>query len=279
VPHDLKARDTLPAGPEVRTYPASFELRSLPGTKVELSGYASTTEAPYDMWDMFGSYTEVVRAGAFAKTIAEGADVAYLANHEGLTLARSKNGTLRLSEDSTGLLTVATLNTSRGDARDLVTAVEDGDVDQMSFAFRVVRQAWSPDYDERSLTELNLDRGDVSAVNFGANPATSVGLARAFRGRRPAEIHRMAVELREGKSLSAATMDTLAQVLDLVASADSSVDAAQPLLAGLMGVPNPDDPGEDKTAAEADGGDGERSAGYLALLSLAEAERHYRRTA
>lgn len=279
MPHDLKARDTLPAGPEVRTYPASFELRSLPGTKVELSGYASTTEAPYDMWDMFGSYTEVVRAGAFAKTIAEGADVAYLANHEGLTLARSKNGTLRLSEDSTGLLTVATLNTSRGDARDLVTAVEDGDVDQMSFAFRVVRQAWSPDYDERSLTELNLDRGDVSAVNFGANPATSVGLARAFRGRRPAEIHRMAVELREGKSLSAATMDTLAQVLDLVASADSSVDAAQPLLAGLMGVPNPDDPGEDKTAAEADGGDGERSAGYLALLSLAEAERHYRRTA
>jgi hypothetical protein len=49
----------------------------------------------------------------------------------------------------------------------------------MSFAFRVTRQQWSPDYDQRDILEVDLHRGDVSVVNFGANPATSVGAMRA----------------------------------------------------------------------------------------------------
>ena len=44
----------------------------------------------------------------------------------------------------------------------------------MSFAFRIVRGAWSPDYTEYRILEVDLDRGDVSAVNFGANPNTSI---------------------------------------------------------------------------------------------------------
>ncbi len=237
---DVTARGTEAVGPVHRSYPASFEVRSLGNAKVELVGYASSYGQPYEMYDMFGAYTEVARAGMCAKTLADSADVAYLANHAGLTLARSKSGTLRLSEDSTGLHTAATLNTARSDARDLVTAIEDGDVDQMSFGFRVVKQEWSPDFSQRDLVEVNLDRGDVSAVNFGANPETMVGVQRAFRSARPATLHRMAVEIRTGKTLSGATMETLSKVLDLIASADDSVDQAQPLLADLMGVPNPD---------------------------------------
>jgi hypothetical protein len=257
---DIKQRGERSGAPEVRAYPASFEVRTLTGTKVELSGYASTTEQPYQMFDFFGDYTEVVRGGAFGKTIADGAAVSYLANHEGLTMASTKAGSLRLSEDSTGLLTLATLNTSRGDVRDLVTAVEDGDISEMSFAFRVMRQQWSPDYDERSLVELNLDKGDVSAVNFGANPTTNVGLARAFRSRRPAEVHRMAVEVREDGTLSDATRGVLAHVLDLIAAADQGVDKAQPLLADILGVPNPD----------ADDKDAERAAAAMLELRYAE---------
>jgi len=246
---DLKRRGNLPAGPQVRSYPARFEVRSLTGPKVELRGYASVFDTPYEMYDMFGPYTELVRAGAFTKTLAEGADVAYLANHEGLTMARTVSGSLTLEQDATGLLTLAQVNTQRSDVRDLVTAVEDGDVDQMSFAFRMIRQQWSPDYDQRDLVELDLNRGDVSAVNFGASPTTNVGVQRAFRRQRAADLHRMAVELREGKALSASTMDVLSQVLDLIATADDAVDEAQPLLATLMGVPNPD---ADDNAAEPD---------------------------
>ena len=86
-----------------RSYPAQFEVRSLAGSKVELTGYASTYDQPYQMYDMFGEYQEVARQGMCAKTLGKNsdgsnqADVAYLANHEGLTLARTKSGTLRLS--------------------------------------------------------------------------------------------------------------------------------------------------------------------------------------
>lgn len=258
---DKATRNALTGAPELRSYPAQFEIRSLGGSKVELQGYATTYDQPYEMFDMFGPYTEVARAGMAAKTLSEGADVAYLANHEGLTLARTKSGSLRMSEDSTGLLTVATLNTARSDARDLVTAVEDGDVDQMSFAFRVVRQEWSPDWEQRDLIEVNLNRGDVSAVNFGANPNTSVGaIQRSFRSLGAAKLHRMAVEIRAGKALSASTMDVLSQVLDLIANADDAVDRAQPMLADLMGVPNPD---ADDEGAEMDAA---RSVGYMELL-------------
>lgn len=250
---DVKSRATLPAGPQLRSYPAQFEVRSVPGApaKVELRGYASVFEQSYDMHDMFGPYSEVVRSGAFTKTLSEGPDVAYLANHEGLTMARTASGSLRLEQDSTGLLTIAQVNTQRQDVRDLVTAIEDGDVDQMSFAFRVLRQQWSPDYDQRDLQEVDINRGDVSAVNFGASPSTNVGIARAFRSQRAADLHRMAVELRAGKQLSAATMSMLSQVLDLVASADDAVDKAQPLLADLMGVPNPDADDQEPDADDA----------------------------
>jgi hypothetical protein len=51
--------------------------------------------------------------------------------------------------------------------------MERGDVDEMSFGFWVTRQQWSPDYDQRDILEVSLNKGDVSVVNYGANPATA----------------------------------------------------------------------------------------------------------
>jgi hypothetical protein len=59
--------------------------------------------------------------------------------------------------------------------------MEDGRMVEMSFAFRIVRQRWEElDGSEgdpatapiRRITEVNIDRGDVSSVNNGANPST-----------------------------------------------------------------------------------------------------------
>jgi hypothetical protein len=58
----------------------------------------------------------------------------------------------------------------------LETKMERGDMDEMSFAFRVKADKWSDDDTERTLTEVSLHKGDVSVVNFGANPATSAQL-------------------------------------------------------------------------------------------------------
>jgi hypothetical protein len=60
------------------------------------------------------------------------------------------------------------------EGRDLYTLVERGDLDQMSFAFRVIRQKWNENRTERLLTELSLADGDVSVVTYPAYPTTSV---------------------------------------------------------------------------------------------------------
>lgn len=173
-------RSAFDADPSARVWVpsqrAQLRAKATEGDVVELAGYACVTESPYAMWDWYGEYTEVVSRGAFTKTLSESPDVAYLLNHDGMTLARTKPGTLDLSEDETGLLTAARVDTRVSVVRDMVIQVERGDLDEMSFAFRIVRGQWSPDYTEYRIDEVSLAKGDVSVVNYGANPATSVGL-------------------------------------------------------------------------------------------------------
>lgn len=169
------------SGTERRAFPVQLEVRAKQGVSnvSTIEGYASVTEAPFDMYDWLGPYSEVVRTGAFGKTLAENPQVQLLLNHGGLAMAYTKAGSLRLSEDTTGLHMEADVSTKRSDVADMLAALEEGSVDEMSFAFRVTRQQWSPDYDQRDILEVDLHRGDVSVVNFGANPATTVGAMRA----------------------------------------------------------------------------------------------------
>lgn len=158
-----------------------IEMRARPngtgGTSFRFEGYAATFNEPFEMWDMWGdSYTEVVRPGAFTRTLANKADVAFLIGHQdaGILMARTKSGTMTLSQDSRGLSAlVPAMDGSREDVRALASAVERGDMDEMSCAFVTRQQEWSPDFEQRSMLEMDLNRGDVSAVVFGANPGTA----------------------------------------------------------------------------------------------------------
>ncbi|GAA2137796.1 hypothetical protein GCM10009760_18580 [Kitasatospora kazusensis] len=175
---DFSARNTQPSAIERRSMPfRGVELRSKPngtgGEVLHFEGYACVTETGYEMQDWLGPFTEVVRAGAFTRTLADNADVPFLLNHSGMTLARTKSGTLRLAEDSTGLHTDADLDPANPDVAALRSAMSRGDLDEMSFAFWVRSQQWSPDYSQRDILDVDLDHGDVSLVNYGANPATS----------------------------------------------------------------------------------------------------------
>jgi phage prohead protease, HK97 family len=173
-----KADRAAKRGIERRHYGIQLEVRKAPTGEgpATVEGYASVTEHGFEMWDPFGAYTEVMREGAFKKTLSEHPQVQLLLNHGGVSMAYTKAGTLRLAEDSQGLHMSADVNPVRTDVRDMLTAIEDGAVDEMSFAFRVIRQQWSPDYDQRDILEVDMHRGDVSVVNFGANPATSVAM-------------------------------------------------------------------------------------------------------
>jgi len=153
---------------------------------VHLQGVASVYDVRYEMWDMFGPYEEIVDAHAGDETLASDPDVSYLVNHKGLTMARTVNPmpgklpTLLLANvdvpeyATTGLGNDAYVNPKRHDIADLVTAVDDGLITEMSFAFMIEEGWWSDDWMTYKITKFDIHRGDVSAVNYGANPYTSV---------------------------------------------------------------------------------------------------------
>jgi HK97 family phage prohead protease len=147
---------------------------------VRFAGYATVFEREYEVHDAFGAYTERIAPTAFGRTLREDPDVVLVVNHEGLPLARTKSGTLRLSTDQVGLRVDAELDPEDPDVRALLPKMRRGDVDEMSFAFRVNDQVWSSDYTDRLITEVNLHRGDVSVVTFGANPHTLAALRAAL---------------------------------------------------------------------------------------------------
>ncbi len=270
------ARDEMRGVRETRRMPLSgFEIREVPngsgGTNLEFEGYASVTcsdeedEAhSYEMEDWVGPYRESILRGAFSKTLTEGADVAFLVNHGaggGVTMARTKPGTLKLHEDLVGLHVAATLNAARPDVQILKMAVDDGALDEMSFAFRTVRQKWSYEQDNgvidwRYIQEVNLDKGDVSPVNYGANPHTGglVSMRSAMtmlsgRGLTLASFAESLKEIRAGATISTASREVLEPILQHLAAIDELVDADQPTLADLLGVANPDEDDDDSDEA------------------------------
>jgi len=144
----------------------------------EVEGYASVVDTPYTMYDMWGPYDEVIKASAFDASLArDDLDTSFLLNHRGMTMARTTgdNPSLTLWADSTGLGARARLNMNRNDVRDLVSAIDDELITEMSFAFYLEAGGWNEQYDKFTIYEADIHRGDVSAVNYGANPFTSIG--------------------------------------------------------------------------------------------------------
>jgi len=139
------------------------------GDGMRLAGYAAVfNDASVPL-----PFKESIAPGAFRKTLSETPDVRMLINHEGLPVARTKNGTLKLEEDDRGLRFEADLADTQ-EGRDIYELVKRGDVDQMSFAFRVIRQKWNDDRSRRVLTEVSLADGDISVVTYPAYPTTTV---------------------------------------------------------------------------------------------------------
>jgi HK97 family phage prohead protease len=138
-------------------------------------GYATVFGKSYPMWDSFGEYEEVVMRGAADRTLMSNPDVAFLVNHGGVTMARTTNGTLTLSADAVGLVQDAWLNPERTDVKDLISAIEDELITEMSFAFMIPEGGgmWSEDFTTFEIRTFDIHRGDVSAVNYGASPWTS----------------------------------------------------------------------------------------------------------
>ncbi len=165
-----------PESPEIR-FTSQLRAKKVQRDDMEwyqLEGYASAFEQGYEMWDMFGPYTEIVSKGAADGTLAADPEVVFRFNHAGTPMASTRNGRLELWADEQGLGQRAWLNPKRSDVQLLVQAIEDADVREQSFMFRITSGQWSPDYTEYRINAFDLERGDVGPVTYGANPHTSV---------------------------------------------------------------------------------------------------------
>lgn len=178
-------RRSAPGVGRARRVPMQTEIRAVPEMRngkemIHTFGYYTTYGRLYPMWDQFGEYEESARPGSGARTLASSPDTAFLVNHAGVTMARTTNGTLLLAERSEstkqGGWHDGWLNPQRQDVSDLVVAINDRNVDQMSFAFMIPEGGglWSEDWTHFEIIEYDIDRGDVSAVNYGANPYTDI---------------------------------------------------------------------------------------------------------
>lgn len=157
---------------ERRMSVTGLEFRDDDSSGVQLSGYASTFNQAYDM----GWYSEIVAPDAFSRTLGTKPDVRLLINHDGLPLARTTSGTLTLGTDRQGLTVRADLDPTDPDVASLIPKMRRGDVNAMSFGFRVIADEWEPDMSKRTLRTLDLNDGDVSVVTYPANPNTSVAM-------------------------------------------------------------------------------------------------------
>lgn len=162
---------------EIRTFAVKDLRASQAGDDPKISGYAAIFNS---LSEDLGGFRETIKPGAFIKTIQE-SDVRALFNHDkNFVLGRKKAGTLRLAEDEVGLsIEIDPPDTQA--ARDLITLINRGDVDQMSFSFRTVRDDWDQMDDQVIRTLIEVKLFDISPVTFPAYPQTSVQVREKLR--------------------------------------------------------------------------------------------------
>lgn len=159
---------------ERRVAEGQMEVRAGEDGAQTLVGYASVFG---QISDDLGGFREIVEPGAFRDSIANGADVRALWNHDSnLVLGRTRAGTLRLAEDEHGLRVEIDVPPA-GWAQDMLVSVRRGDVSQMSFGFTVPDNGhtWGRLANGGALRSLRAVRLiDVSPVAFPAYPQTSL---------------------------------------------------------------------------------------------------------
>ena len=144
----------------------------------KLEGHA----AVFDTITNIGNYyNEKIQRGAFDGCDFD--DVLFFINHntDKIPLARSRrnngNSTMQLKVDDIGLMTTASLDVeNNSEAQQLYSSVSRGDIDGMSFMFRVADDEWIG-LDTKMPTRVIKRIAKVyecSAVNWPAYPTTDI---------------------------------------------------------------------------------------------------------
>lgn len=197
---------------ETRDVPAEFEIRET-SDGFHFTGYAAVFDSPSEPLP----FIETVRAGAFRRSINQtDHQIRMLVDHNPeRLLATTKAATLRLSEDSRGLLADAHVApTSYGN--DLRILMERRDVSQMSFKFAPTKSGdrWTDDGMKRDLLDVKLFEVSVLTGNDPAYAATSASMRSLFEA------------MHEGRRLAPEEWSLMQRVIPAIAPRDSRWSSA-----------------------------------------------------
>jgi hypothetical protein len=143
------------------------------GKKPKISGHAAVFDS---LSENLGGFREKIDIGAFDDVLKD--DARALFNHDrNFVLGRVGAGTLRLSVDDTGLKYEIDPPDTQA-ARDLMTSMERGDINQSSFGFIIDSDKWEEDEDGRTIRTITKVRElkDVSPVTYPAYTDTAVAV-------------------------------------------------------------------------------------------------------
>lgn len=167
-------------GHEKRILSAKFEVRAEDGKPSRITGYAAVfNKRSVNFGSKDYPFFEIIEPGAFREVLKD--DVKAVIDHRGglATLARTKSGTLSISEDDLGLrFEFEPPDTQAG--RDILEILKRGDIDQASFAFTVKRGGDTMEENDKGEMIRTIKSGgierlyDVSVVTEPAYPDTLV---------------------------------------------------------------------------------------------------------
>ena len=164
-----------------RLFQVNTRAVDVPGQEAEeqelyVEGYAVRFDSPTVLFEYGGTeYKEQIDRHAFDGALME--DVIFNYNHGGKVLARTRNDTLWLTVDDTGVFVRARLDGTE-EGRKLYEEIAGGYIDRMSFAFTVRAECY--DEEDHLWTIQKVKRlYDVSAVDIPAYDDTSIAARRA----------------------------------------------------------------------------------------------------
>lgn len=164
-----------------RLFQVNTRAVDVPGQEAEeqelyVEGYAVRFDSPTVLFEYGGTeYKEQIDRHAFDEALME--DVIFNYNHGGKVLARTRNDTLWLTVDDTGVFVRARLDGTE-EGRKLYEEIAGGYIDRMSFAFTIQEESY--DSVEHLWTIQKVKRlYDVSAVDIPAYDDTSIAARRA----------------------------------------------------------------------------------------------------
>lgn len=157
---------------EIRKLDLQFRAEETEDKKMEIKGYAVVFNSP----ETYG-YTEVIDKHALDDTDMSDVVLRYNHNDSFIVLARTRNGSLKLNTDDTGLMMKANLQSDITDHKNIFNAIKSELIDKQSFAFSVDEDSYDYDTDTRTILKIGK-LYDVSVVDQPFYNATDVSVAR-----------------------------------------------------------------------------------------------------